>query len=118
MIRKFVLAGAAIAVALAEEGADVVVAVGGDGTVNEVVTGLLASSPVRQTAVAVVPYGTANDFATACGIAKGDPLAALRLAAEGTVASAWPSRLSNSRVSIRSVFHTSVRSLTLTSAKD
>jgi lipid kinase YegS len=36
-----------------------------------------------QTAVAVAPFGTANDFATGCGIPKGDPLAALRLAATG-----------------------------------
>ena len=60
---------------------DVVVAAGGDGTINEVVNGLMSEPPPVRTAVAVCPYGTANDFATGCGIPVGDPLAALRLAA-------------------------------------
>jgi lipid kinase YegS len=64
------------------DGVDVVVAVGGDGTVGEVVGGLVSAGD-SQTAVAVVPFGTANDFATGCGIPKGDPLAALQLAATG-----------------------------------
>jgi YegS/Rv2252/BmrU family lipid kinase len=33
--------------------------------------------------MAVIPYGTANDFATGTGVLKGDPLKALQLAAEG-----------------------------------
>jgi lipid kinase YegS len=67
------------------DGVDVVVAAGGDGTVSEVVAGLLTVDDSCNTAVAVLPFGTANDFATACGIPKGDPLAALKLAAEGPV---------------------------------
>jgi lipid kinase YegS len=62
---------------------DVVIAAGGDGTVNEVVTGILSTKDIGNTAVAVVPFGTANDFASGCGIPIGDPLAALRLAASG-----------------------------------
>jgi len=62
---------------------DVVIAAGGDGTVNEVAGGMLAEDSSPKTALAVVPYGTANDFATGIGILKGDPLAALQLAAEG-----------------------------------
>jgi lipid kinase YegS len=65
------------------DGVDVVIAAGGDGTVNEVVTGILSSEDIGNTAVAVLPFGTANDFATGCGIPIGDPLAALRLAANG-----------------------------------
>ncbi len=64
------------------QGIDFVVAAGGDGTINEVATGLL-SVPECQTAVAVAPFGTANDFATGCGIARDNPLAALQLAATG-----------------------------------
>jgi lipid kinase YegS len=65
------------------DGVDVVVAVGGDGTVSEVASGLLTVPETCKTAVAVVPFGTANDFAAGCGIPIGDPLAALELAAAG-----------------------------------
>ena len=68
-----------------QEGIDVVIAGGGDGTVNEVAGGVLSAGEHGQinTAIAVVPYGTANDFAAGCGIPIGDPLAALQLAASG-----------------------------------
>ncbi len=66
----------------ARAGADVVVACGGDGTVGEVVRGVLAVS-ADTPAVAMVPLGTANDFATAAGVTPGDPRAALRLARDG-----------------------------------
>ena len=48
----------------ASEGADVVAAVGGDGTLNEVVNGLDG----YDTALGVIPAGTANDFARQAGI--------------------------------------------------
>jgi diacylglycerol kinase (ATP) len=60
---------------------DVVVAAGGDGTVNEVVNGL---ARVRgETMLGVVPLGTANDFAASLGIPE-DLETALDLVAEGS----------------------------------
>ncbi len=58
-----------------------VAAGGGDGTINEVATGLLSARGGGSTGpvLAVVPLGTANDFAHACRIPL-DPAGALRLA--------------------------------------
>lgn len=64
----------------AQGGCDVVVAAGGDGTVNEVVNGLARAR--RQTTLGLVALGTANDFAVSLGIPE-DVTAALQLAAEG-----------------------------------
>jgi len=51
------------------EAVDVVVAVGGDGTVNEVINGIMNSSqPGRK--LAVFPSGTADDFARNMGIPR------------------------------------------------
>jgi diacylglycerol kinase (ATP) len=48
----------------AEVGADAVVAIGGDGTVNEVLNGLTG----YDVPLGIIPLGTANDFARQAGI--------------------------------------------------
>jgi lipid kinase YegS len=61
---------------------DVLVAGGGDGTINEVVNGILSENTSPQMALGVLPLGTANDFARGCGIPL-EPYDALKLATEG-----------------------------------
>jgi lipid kinase YegS len=56
--------GMAMAAEAARAGADAVIAIGGDGTVNEVVNGLDGF----DTPLGIIPLGTANDFATQAGI--------------------------------------------------
>jgi diacylglycerol kinase (ATP) len=70
-----------LARAAAENGVRLVVAVGGDGTINEVVNGLVAAgSP--EVELAVVPRGTGDDFARTFGIPT-DVESALAVAANG-----------------------------------
>jgi lipid kinase YegS len=64
------------------DGIDVLVAGGGDGTINEVVNGILSANTTPKMALGALPLGTANDFARGCGIPL-DPYDALKLATEG-----------------------------------
>ena len=52
----------------ADEGCDLVVAMGGDGTVHEVVNGLMQVPADRRPAMGVVPIGSGNDFSYSMGI--------------------------------------------------
>ncbi|WP_433230500.1 diacylglycerol/lipid kinase family protein [Actinomadura formosensis] len=66
----------------AVDGYDVVIALGGDGTVNEAVNGLLADGPSADLpALAVLPSGSANVFARALGL-PGDPIGATTVVLE------------------------------------
>src|SRR6187200_300358 len=62
----------------ARRGADVVISFGGDGTVNEVATGIAGS----DTALGVLPGGSTNVFARTIGLPN-DPVAAAELVANG-----------------------------------
>jgi lipid kinase YegS len=64
-----------------DDGIEVLVAGGGDGTVNEVVNGILEADTSPRMALAVLPLGTANDFSRGCGIPL-EPYEALKLATE------------------------------------
>ena len=63
----------------AQEGFGRVVALGGDGTVHEVLNGLMQTPAARRPALGVVPIGTGNDFAHAVG-APQNPAEAVRWA--------------------------------------
>ena len=62
--------------------ADLVIAVGGDGTVNEVLHGLMHFPRIERPTMGIVPLGTANDFAAGCDIPR-DPARALALCMKG-----------------------------------
>jgi diacylglycerol kinase (ATP) len=51
-----------------EQGYEMVVAMGGDGTVHEVVNGLMQLPENKRPVLGVVPVGSGNDFAHAIGI--------------------------------------------------
>ncbi|MHA8138111.1 diacylglycerol kinase [Lactobacillaceae bacterium Scapto_B20] len=65
------------AIRVAKEGFELVVAAGGDGTLNEVVNGL-AQLPHRPK-LAIIPAGTTNDFARALHIPREDPVDAAKV---------------------------------------
>ncbi len=64
------------------DGYDLVIAMGGDGTVHEVVNGLMLAPVDKRPALGVVPLGSGNDFAHALGLPQ-EPDRALTLALEG-----------------------------------
>ena len=51
------------------DGFETVIAAGGDGTVNAVVNALMSVTETVRPALAILPFGTANDFASTLGIA-------------------------------------------------
>lgn len=60
-----------------KEGFDLIVAAGGDGTINEVVNGI---APLHwRPQMAIIPAGTTNDYARALRIPREDPVAAAKI---------------------------------------
>jgi YegS/Rv2252/BmrU family lipid kinase len=57
-----------VAARAADRGFETVVALGGDGTVHEVVNGLMRIAPERRPRLGIIPIGSGNDFAFALGI--------------------------------------------------
>ena len=56
-----------------EQGYDMVIAMGGDGTVHEVINGIMEIPEDKRPVLGVVPVGSGNDFAHAIGVpAKSD----------------------------------------------
>ncbi|KXU16263.1 Transcription regulator [Streptococcus oralis] len=59
---------------------DLIIAAGGDGTINEVVNGVAALE--KRPKMAIIPTGTTNDYARALKIPMGDPVAAAKIIAK------------------------------------
>ncbi len=59
-----------LARAAANNGYDLIVSVGGDGTVNEVVNGLYASGNIAGTALGIISTGTGSDYIRTVGIPR------------------------------------------------
>ncbi|TGE75730.1 diacylglycerol kinase [Weissella confusa] len=65
----------------AEAGFELLVAAGGDGTINEVVNGIAPLE--KRPMLAIIPAGTTNDYARALRIPREDPLEAARVILKG-----------------------------------
>lgn len=63
------------------EGFDLIVAAGGDGTINEVVNGIAPLK--RRPKMAIIPAGTTNDYARALKVSRDDPLEAAKVILKG-----------------------------------
>lgn len=77
-------AGEAVELAQLSEGYDLVCCLGGDGTLSEVTSGLMALKPEQRPPIGYFPLGTANDVATTLKLPKNDPAAVARRIAEGS----------------------------------
>ena len=69
---------------------DIVVAAGGDGTINAVANGLAQAG--RDVPLAILPFGTANVLAREIGL-PGDPERLATLIAAGQARPVWPGRI-------------------------
>jgi len=66
-----------------EQGYEMIIAIGGDGTAHEVINGIMQLPAGRRPALGVVPVGSGNDFAHAIGVPlRPDHALALALSGE------------------------------------
>ena len=86
-IHRTTAAGDAVTIAqeAATQGVGAVVAIGGDGTVHEVVNGLLNADVNERPALGLVPVGTGNDYAKMVTLPKGDPEGAAQVLLRGNL---------------------------------
>lgn len=61
----------------ARAGFDLIIAAGGDGTINEVVNGIAFLT--KRPKMAIIPTGTTNDYARALKIPRGNPIKAAKV---------------------------------------
>jgi diacylglycerol kinase (ATP) len=54
----------------AKSGYDMVVSVGGDGTINEIVNGLYASGNIREATLGIISTGTGSDYIRTVGVPR------------------------------------------------
>jgi len=57
-----------LAIQAGEQGYDMVIAIGGDGTVHEVINGLMQIPEMKRPILGIVPVGSGNDFAHSIGL--------------------------------------------------
>lgn len=69
----------------AEQGYEIVIAVGGDGTIHEVINGLMRVPPDRRPRLGVVPVGSGNDFSHNAGVQRRPEVAMRRIFTNGTI---------------------------------
>lgn len=67
----------------AKAGFDLIIAAGGDGTINEVVNGVAPLPRRKRPKMAIIPTGTTNDYARALKIPRGNPIKAAQIIGKG-----------------------------------
>ncbi|GAP09758.1 lipid kinase, YegS/Rv2252/BmrU family [Bellilinea caldifistulae] len=81
---------------IATQGCHKLIAMGGDGTVHEVVNGLMQLPPEQRPVMGIIPVGSGNDLAGSLSIPT-DPVEALKLALDGTVGEVDIARIEDDR---------------------
>lgn len=82
-VRFTTRAGEAVELAQQSVGYDLVCCMGGDGTLSDVIEGLMRLEPGERPPIGYFPLGTANDVATTLRLPKGDSAACARRIAGG-----------------------------------